>query len=91
LYTSFGVLRDQAVAQVHDLAVHGQLLHRLARAMQNGAARRLVDAAALHAHEPVLYQINAAHAVLAAEFVQRLHDPQRAQLLAVHRHRVARP
>jgi len=58
--------------------------------MQDRAAGRFIHAAALHADEAVLHHVHAAHAVLAAELVQRLHHLQSASMrLAVHGHAVA--
>ena len=57
--------------------------------MQDRPTRGLVDAPALHAHKPVLHHIDPPHPVLPSQLVQRLHHPQRGQLLAVHGHAVA--
>ncbi len=58
-------------------------------AIRIGAARGFVAAARLHADEAVLHQIDAPHAVLAADRVQRFEQLHRRQLLAVHRNRNA--
>ncbi len=55
---------------MHHLAVHGDRFDRPVRFLEDGAARGLVDAAALHADEAVLEQVDPADAVFAAEFVQ---------------------
>jgi hypothetical protein len=67
---SWAILRGELVALEHDLAVHGEGLDRAVRGVEDGAAGGLVDAAALHADEAVLDEIDAADAVLAAEFVE---------------------
>ena len=60
------------------------------RGEQDGAARRLVHAARLHADEAVLDQIEPADAVALAELVELRQQRRRRQLLAVDRDRVAR-
>ena len=52
--------------------------------VQDGTAGGLIDAAALHAHQTVLHDIQQADAVLAAQLVQVLHQLHSAHLLAVH-------
>ncbi len=59
------------------------------RRQQDGAARRLVDAARLHADEAVLDQVDAADAVVAAELVQLGEQRGRRQRLAVEADGVA--
>src|SRR5688500_12772945 len=49
-----GVLGDQRVAQPHHLAVEGDRLDRAVGLVQDRAARRLVNAARLHADESIL-------------------------------------
>src|SRR3546814_21042420 len=51
--------------------------------MVDGAARRLIHAARLHAHEAVFDQIEPADAVLAAEIVEPRQQGRRAHPLAV--------
>lgn len=84
-----GVLRDEAVAQVHDFAVHGEGLDLAMGEVQDGTAGGLIHTAALHADEAVFHHVHAAHAVFAAEFVQRFHDLEGIHGLAVHGHAVA--
>ncbi len=57
--------------------------------VQNRHAGRFVHAAALHADEAVLDNIDPPHAVAAADRVQFLHHRQRRFFLAVERHRHA--
>ena len=52
--------------------------------VQDGTAGGLVHAAALHAHQAVLHDIQQADAVLAAQLVQVFHQLHSAHLLAVH-------
>src|SRR5690606_21665678 len=84
-----GVFRDERVAQVLDLAVEGEGFELLVRLHEDGAARGLIDAAALHADEAVFNDVNAADAVLAAELVEGLEDLAGGELLAVDGHAVA--
>ncbi len=74
---------------MHEVAVHGQRLHVAVGHHQDGAARGLVDPAALHADETVLDQIDPADAVLAGQLVQCLHHRGGLHRLAVDRHAVA--
>ena len=71
------------------LAVKGQRLDLTMGLHQDGAARSLVDPAALHSNKAVFDQINAADAVFTAEFVQSLHHTARGEFLAVDRDGVA--
>src|SRR5215213_10537032 len=50
---------------------------------QNRAARSLVDAAALHADQTVLQQVDAADAMLAADLVERFYKLQKSESLPV--------
>jgi hypothetical protein len=84
-----GVARDQAVAEVEHLAVHGERLQGPTRRVEDGAARRLVDAARLHADDAVLHEVHASDAVLTAHPVEAREQGHRAQALAVDRHRIA--
>ena len=84
-----GVARDERVAEVHHLAVHRERLDRAVRRVQDRAARRLVDAARLHADVAVLDEVDAADAVLAAESVQPLEQRHRSEPLPVDRDRIA--
>ena len=67
-----GDFRRQPIAQVHQVPVHRQLLDAHQRVVQDRHARRLVHAAALHAHEPVLHHVDAADPVAAADLVELL-------------------
>mmetsp|Transcript_21646 Transcript_21646/g.36169 ORF Transcript_21646/g.36169 Transcript_21646/m.36169 type:complete len:344 (-) Transcript_21646:133-1164(-) len=59
------------------------------RHVQHAPAGRLVHAAALHAHEAVLHQVQAPDAVGTAELVQLGQQHRGGELLAVDRHGVA--
>jgi len=54
---------------VHDLAIHRQRFHLAVAEVEDRAAGGLVDAAALHADEPVFDEVDPADAVFAAELV----------------------
>jgi len=54
--------------------------HRLDK---HRAARRLVQAARLHAHQPILHQVDPAHTVLAGNRVQCGNHLLASELLAV--------
>src|SRR5665648_1269378 len=64
------IARHQRVFEVHRLAVEREGLHGAVRGIKNGAARRLVDAAGLHADIAILHQIDAADAVVVAKLVE---------------------
>ena len=70
----FGVFRDEAVAQMLDLAIHREAFDLLVGLHEDGAARCLVDTTAFHADEAVLDEVNAADAMLAAKFVEGLEN-----------------
>src|SRR5207245_2516408 len=74
-----GVARDERVAQVQDLAVERERLHRPSGHVQDGAAGRLVDAPRLHSHVAILDEVHAANAVLAAETVEALEQRHRPE------------
>jgi hypothetical protein len=61
-----GVARHQLVLEVGSATVKGDRFHRPVGGEQDGAARRLVDAAGLHADKAVLDQVEPADAVVAA-------------------------
>src|SRR5512143_1186624 len=65
-----GVARDQTIAQVHGLAVHGDGLDGPVGGMEERAARRLVDAPGLHADVAVFDEVDAADAVPAGDPVR---------------------
>ena len=50
---------------------------------------RFIDAPGFHPHVTVLDEVHPADTVPAAEFVQRFHHPERAQLPAIHRDAIA--
>ena len=68
---------------MHRLAVEGERLDSPVRDVEDGAARRLIHAARLHANIAVLDEIDAADAVIAAELVQPGEQSSRRQGLAV--------
>ena len=63
--------------------VHGDHLELLVGKVQDGAARRLVHAAVLHADEAVLHDVDDADAVRAADGVELLDDLRGLHALAV--------
>ena len=70
-------------------AVEGQLLDRSVGGVEDRAARGLVHAAAFHAHQAILDQVEAADSMCLAERVQPSQQRRRRQRLAVDRDRVA--
>src|SRR6516164_2374579 len=65
-----GVARHQLVLQMRRAAVERDALDAAMGGIKDGTARRLVDAARLHADETVLDEIDAADAVRLAERVE---------------------
>src|SRR5699024_11983307 len=65
-----GVLLGQLGLEVGALLVQGDGLQDVDGLVEDGAAGGLVDAAALHAHQAVLDDVQQADAVLAANLVQ---------------------
>src|SRR5215472_7330920 len=55
-----GVARHQLVLEVRGAAIQGDALDAAMRRLQDGAARRLIDAARLHADEAVLDEVEPA-------------------------------
>ena len=70
--------------------VHGEHFQLLVGEVQDGAAGSLVYAPVLHAHQPVLHDVDDADAVGAAQSVELFDDLGRLHLLAVHGHGRAR-
>ena len=70
---------------VHGHLVEAERLEHAVRLVEDRAARRLIHAAALHADEPVLHNVQNADAVGAAELVELEDDVLGAHLLAVER------
>ena len=70
-------------------AVERDQLDGAMRREQDRAARRLVDAARLHADEAVLDQVEPADAICPTQFIEPRQDRRRRQCLAVDAHRVA--
>ena len=65
-----GKLESQLLLVVLGLLVKGDLLELLVSRVQNGTARGLINTTALHANQTVLYDIEDAAAILAAELVE---------------------
>ena len=78
-----GEVERDALAVVEGLAVEHELLEATERFHEDGAARGLVDAAALHAHEAVLADVDAADAVAGADGVELGEERHRVEGLAV--------
>src|SRR5262244_64974 len=66
------VARHEGIAQVQELAIESDGLQGAVGRMEDGAARRLVDAARLHAHVAVLDEVDPPNDALASEPVQGL-------------------
>ena len=73
----------QLLLLVHGLFVQAQRLQILVRGVDDGPARRLVHAAALHADEPVFHDVQQADAVGPADLVELEDDVLDAHGLAV--------
>src|SRR5262245_49743252 len=65
-----GIARHQLILEMHRLAVERERLDRPVRDVEYGTARRLVDAARLHADEAVLDEIDTPDAILLAVSVE---------------------
>src|SRR3546814_19152862 len=59
----FRITRHQFVLEVRRAAIQRQLLDPAMRREQNGAARRFIHAARLHADEPILDPIESSYAL----------------------------
>ena len=79
-----GVLLCQLCLEVRTFLVQRDGLQHVDGLVQDGAAGGLVHAAALHAHQTVLHDVQQTNAVCAAQLVQVLHQFHSAHLLAVH-------
>ncbi len=84
-----GIFRHELVLEVGCAAVKRDGFDPAVRRKQNGAARRLVHAARLHADETVLDEIEPADAVCAPERVERSEQIRGRKPLAIERDRVA--
>jgi hypothetical protein len=71
------------------LPVEGDRFHRPVGVIEEGAAGSLVDTPRLHAHEPVLDDVDATHPVAAGDLVGPGEQGHRVELLSVDGHRVA--
>src|SRR5471030_605488 len=65
-----GIFRHQLVLEMARAAIERDRLDAAMRGMQDRAARRLIDAATLHADEAVLHQVEAADAVGLAQLIE---------------------
>ena len=65
-----GKLKRHALAVMERLAVEYELFKSTQRFHENGATRGLVDAAALHANQAILADINTANAVARADGIE---------------------
>ena len=77
-------LLGQLCLEVHGLLVQRDGFQNIVRLVQDGTAGGLIDAAALHADETVLDDVQQADAVGAAQLVQVLDQLDALHLLAVH-------
>ena len=89
IVNKFGIARDQAIAQVRKLAVHGNALDIAVRLQQDGAAWGLIHATALHANKAVFYNVDTSDAVLTRNRIEVLHHCSRIHCHAVDCHTVA--
>ncbi len=85
----FRIARHDAVFQMASAAIEGDLFNPAMGFQQNGAAGGFIDPARFHPDKAVLHQIEATHAVLAAQLVQLGQDGRRAHRFAVDRHGIA--
>ena len=76
----------QLLLLVHGHLVEAERLKVFVSGVEDGSARRLVYAAALHADEPVLHDVQKADAVFAAQLVELENDILRAHFDAVQRY-----
>ena len=76
----------QLVLHAQGVKVQGDHLQLAQCLEQNGSSGSLIDAPALHAHEPGLNEIRSADSVLSPDPVQRGEEVQRFHALAVDRH-----
>ena len=84
-----GIARHHLVFQMSHAAVEGQAFHGAVGDMPNGAAGRLVNATVLHADKAVFDQVQAADAVVPAQFVQAGQQCRRRQVDPIDADRVA--
>ena len=84
-----GKVHRQLLLHVLGVLVDGDHLQHLVGPVENGAAGGLVHAAVLHAHQPVLHDVQQADAVGPAQFVELADDVAGLLLLAVDGHRPA--
>ena len=69
-----GILGNETVPDLHGFPVHGEGFEIAMGRQQDGAPGSFVDAAGLHAHEPVFHDIDPADPVLTPEGVEHAHD-----------------
>ena len=73
----------ETVAQMDEVAVESELLDELVGGVEDGHARGFVDAAALHADEAVLDDVDPSDAVATADLVELADHLERRTLFAV--------
>src|SRR6202035_1140069 len=74
------VFRNQAVAQMHELAIHRQRIHLPMREVEDGGTGRLINTAPFHADKTILDDVDATNPMFPAKFVERLHYLKRRKL-----------
>src|SRR5918995_800941 len=79
----FSIARYERIFEMGSLAVKGEAFHSAMGGMEDRAARRFVDTAGFHAHEPVFDEVDASDAIGAAEVVQAGEECGRRQRTAV--------
>ena len=78
-----GITHRDFILQFERAPIEDQLLEFAVRRVEQGTARRFVDAPRLEAHDPVLDQVYPPHTVSAADLVQLLEQGERRHALAV--------
>src|SRR5207302_11348596 len=78
-----GIARHQLVLQMRGAAVEGQALDRAMGGLQDGSARRLVDAPRPHADKPVLDEIEPAYTMPPADLVQTLEQRRGREIFTI--------
>ena len=81
-----GEVHRQLLLHVLGVLIDGDHFQHLVGPVEDGAARRLVNTPVLHAHQPVLHDVQQADAVLAAQLVELPDDVGGLHLLAVDGH-----
>src|SRR3546814_6144103 len=84
-----GIAWGKLVLQVRRTPVQRELLDSAMRGVEDGPARRLVQAARFHPDEAVFHQVQTADAMRAAKVVQPGEKAGGRQALAIDGHRIA--